>query len=373
MFQKSSATTLDLSNFDTSKVTDMGCMFIDSKATTLDLSSFNTSNVTNMASMFEKSSATTLDLSNFDTSKVTTMEWMFRDSKATTLDLSSFDTSNVTTMWMMFANSKATTLDLSSFDTSKVPEPYMSEMFAQSAATTGYARTIEDANKFNASAYKPAGLIFEVKGYEPDIWVLATDSDFNGFTDGAFTYKGTDEYVIIPDKIKYLNVTSYANMFKGTAVKGVKSTNPNVTDMTGMFEDSTAESLDLSELNTSGVTNMANMFKNSAATTIDVSNFDTTNVTTMKGMFEGSHATTLDLSNFDTTNVTTMVNMFRGSHATTLDLSSFDLSNLGASTMKDMLSSAAATTGYARTEEDAAKLNNYNMSGRPYFLTFVVK
>ena len=46
-----------------------------------------------------------LDLSNFDTSKVTYMGGMFRDcDKLTTLDLSSFDTSNVVDMGNMFAN-----------------------------------------------------------------------------------------------------------------------------------------------------------------------------------------------------------------------------------------------------------------------------
>lgn len=42
-----------------SNVTDMGWMFSGSSATTLDLSSFDTSNVTNMYGMFNGSSATT--------------------------------------------------------------------------------------------------------------------------------------------------------------------------------------------------------------------------------------------------------------------------------------------------------------------------
>jgi surface protein len=89
------------------------------------------------------------------------MAYMFQDSRATTLDLSSFDTSNVVNMRSMFSNSRATTLDLSSFDTSNVTD--MSSMFYNSQATTGYARTQADADKFNASSYKPAGLNFVVK------------------------------------------------------------------------------------------------------------------------------------------------------------------------------------------------------------------
>ena len=122
---------LDLSNFDTSNVTDMNDMFRGmSNLTTLNLSNFDTSKVTNMESMFSHmSSLTSLDLSNFDTSKVTDMSYMFSGmSNLTTLDLSNFDTSKVTDMGLMFGNmSNLITLDLSNFDTSNVTN--MQSMF----------------------------------------------------------------------------------------------------------------------------------------------------------------------------------------------------------------------------------------------------
>ena len=124
-------TTLDLSNFDTFQVTNMNNMFSGmSNLTTLNLSNFDTSQVTNMSNMFyNMSSLTTLDLSNFDTSKVTNMERMFNNmTNLTTLNLSNFDTSQVTNMSNMFAvTPKLTTLDLSSFNTSKVTN--MERMF----------------------------------------------------------------------------------------------------------------------------------------------------------------------------------------------------------------------------------------------------
>ena len=104
MFLNSQAKSLDLSNFDTSKVNNMLGMFWSSQATTLDISNFDTSNVTSMGSMFHISQATILDVSGFNTSKVTNMYNMFASSKAVTLDLSSFDTSNVTNMGYMFNN-----------------------------------------------------------------------------------------------------------------------------------------------------------------------------------------------------------------------------------------------------------------------------
>ena len=129
-------------------------MFYRSPATTLDLSNFDTSNVTNMSSMFYRSQATTLDLSSFNTSKVTDMSWMFSDSQATTLNLSNFNTSNVTNMKKMFYASVATTLDLSSFDTSNATN--MSYMFDLSFEL----KTIYVSNKFTTGKVKNSTEMF---------------------------------------------------------------------------------------------------------------------------------------------------------------------------------------------------------------------
>ena len=161
MFQNSLVTNLDISSIDTSSVIDMSWMFADSQATSLDLSSFNTSNVTDMSYMFSYMQATYLDLKPLDTSNVTRMEGMFWGSKATIIDFSTFDTSNVTDMNCMFTEALAPHLDLSTFDTSNVIDT--DYMFEDSNASTGYARTQNDADKFNSSTDKPAGLIFIVK------------------------------------------------------------------------------------------------------------------------------------------------------------------------------------------------------------------
>ena len=89
----SSLTSLDLSNFDTSNVTNMSYMFDGCRSlTSLDLSSFDTKQVTNIGSMFYHcSSLTSLDLSNFDTSNVTNMSYMFDGCRSlTSLNISNF-------------------------------------------------------------------------------------------------------------------------------------------------------------------------------------------------------------------------------------------------------------------------------------------
>ena len=117
-------TEIDLSNFDTSEVTDMSNMFYGcSSLTSLNLSNFNTSNVTNMLGMFFLcSSLSSLNLSNFNTSHVTNMNLMFYNcSSLSSLNLSNFNTSHVTNMELMFYGcSSLKSLELSSFDTSNV-------------------------------------------------------------------------------------------------------------------------------------------------------------------------------------------------------------------------------------------------------------
>ena len=100
-----SLTSLNISSFDTSKVTNIRMMFNDCTSfTSLDLSNFNTSKVTDMDSMFFYCiSLTSLNLSNFDTNSTIDMGSMFKYCKhLTSLDISSFDFSNVNNNFSMF-------------------------------------------------------------------------------------------------------------------------------------------------------------------------------------------------------------------------------------------------------------------------------
>ena len=125
-------TDVDLTNLDTSAVTNMYDMFTSCfSLKSLDVSSFDTSAVTGMYGMFINCfSLKSLDLSSFNTSAVTNMGYMFASCNSlTSLNVSSFDTSTVTDMSSMFTNcSSLTSLDVSSFDTSAVTD--MSSMFA---------------------------------------------------------------------------------------------------------------------------------------------------------------------------------------------------------------------------------------------------
>ena len=226
--------SLDVSNFDTSKVTNMEAMFAGMPSlTTLNLSNFDTSKVTRMNSMFEGvSRLTTLNLSNFDTSKVTNMEAMFGYMYGlTSLNISNFNTSQVTNMRDMFSNIRnLTSLSLTNFDTSKVTD--MRAMF-------GYMYGLSSLNLSNFDTSQ------------------ATDMN---------------------------------SMFAGMSLTSLNLSNfdtSNVTDMGSMFYNMrNLTSLSLTNFDTSKVTDMSDMFSNMFnLTTLDISNFDTSNVIDMGGMF----------------------------------------------------------------------------------------
>ena len=106
---------IDLSGFDTSKVTNMQAMFYGmSKLTILNLSNFDTSQVTNMYGMFrDMFNLTTLNLSNFDTSKVKDMGYIFSLSDGEDTDKlekiyvnNDFNTTKLTDYYEMFRKRK---------------------------------------------------------------------------------------------------------------------------------------------------------------------------------------------------------------------------------------------------------------------------
>ena len=184
-FNSSSLETLDLSSFNTKKVTNMYDMFNGStnlrsiklpkgfigssvtylkamfnnctSLTELDLSGSNSENVKDMSEMFNGCRALSkLVLTDFKTEQVTTMESMFCNcSKLETLDVSSFNTENVTTMCGMFSHcSSLRSLDLTGFNTANVTD--MSSMFKNCSSLRSL-----DLSSFNTRKVSDMQSMFE--------------------------------------------------------------------------------------------------------------------------------------------------------------------------------------------------------------------
>ncbi len=77
-----------------------------------DISNWDTSNVTNMSHMFSSAESFNQDISNWSVSNVNTMNYMFNNAKSFNQDISSWDTSNVTNMNAMFSGAKSFNQDV---------------------------------------------------------------------------------------------------------------------------------------------------------------------------------------------------------------------------------------------------------------------
>lgn len=156
---------INLSRFDTSKVEDFSYLFYNSTiGEDSQMPAWDTSSARNMQSMFASSGFSVLDISNFDTSNVTNMSGMF-DGMLILKELrigSKFNTTNVTNMERMFYDlPKMTELDLSSanFNTSKV-ENFGLIFALDNAYTTSKLQKIYVKQDFD---------ITEAKKYAPTI------------------------------------------------------------------------------------------------------------------------------------------------------------------------------------------------------------
>ena len=119
---------IDLSDWDSTYVTNMGQMFYDCRSlASLDVSNLNVGNVTNMGTMFYWCrSLTSFDVSKWNVGNVISMDSMFSGcSSLTSLDVSKWNVSKVTNMNSMFYGcSKLTSLDVSNWNVSSVNNMY---------------------------------------------------------------------------------------------------------------------------------------------------------------------------------------------------------------------------------------------------------
>lgn len=272
-------TSVDLSGFDTSKVTNMTAMFqLCGALESLDLGGFNTKNVTNMRYMFAHCrNMREVNLTSFDTKKVTNMEYMFEYCESlTSLYLNNFKTDSVMDMTGMFLGCKLENLDLSSFRTDRVF--YTKHMFCECENLKSL-----DLSRFNT------GIVSNMEGM---FWGCKSLRELNL---GNFDTK----------KVK--NMTEMFSGCKNLVNLNISSFNTeNVTEMSGMFDGcENLESLDLSHFSTGKVRYMDHMFcECRKLKRLDISRFDISNTVGMEGMFKFcENMESLDLHNFNMSNV----------------------------------------------------------------------
>jgi uncharacterized repeat protein (TIGR02543 family) len=270
---------------------------------------------------------TTMDLSDFDSSKVTNMSFMFGYIGVTTLDLSTFDTYLEANYVESIVGADLQAPRRSGYkflgwytdpENGELVESYNGEEDITLYAHWGDAQVaylIEGStingkfDKTNTTEFRRATLEeYNAANLTSDNIISTNDSPNVVYMwNTTIDSKVVTLYYTEAD-FMYMNADS-SHMFQGLS---------NITE------------LDLSDFITSNVTNMEYMFGYIGITTLDLSTFDTSNVTKMNEMFFNSaNLQELNVSSFDVSNVTTMVGMFDNCPSLQeLDLSSFDTRNV---------------------------------------------
>ncbi|MGM0218939.1 BspA family leucine-rich repeat surface protein [Enterococcus sp. AZ126] len=360
---------------DTSNATNMAYMFAyagyysNRPLTSLDVSSFNTSKVTNMQMMLGgMKNLKMINVSSFNTGQVTNFQNMFwAMNKVSSLDLSSFDFSkaiNIVGIFSELTSVYELTLPISFRDTGYTSE--LPNITASSAYSGNWANKVTGENVGSSSNYmktyngtKPGTYIWQSTKVWGDVpW------DFDGVT-GTLTFTGggtLGDYTTSPwnrtDKFKIASSSIKKIIFTQTVIAPVDSRNLfgapgwSCGNSVPTNENSNLWYLEaiegLTHLNTENTINMAYMFAyagfyaKTPLTTLDVSSFDTSKVTNMQMMFTAIyHLSSIDVSKFSTSKVTNFTEMFWGhKDLTTLNLSSFDFSK--ATTKNNMLSNTTS-------------------------------
>jgi surface protein len=115
-----SFTGVDISNWDTSQVTNMYCMFSNSINFNGNIGSWDTSQVTDMTSMFSHAENFNQDIDLWNTGNVTNMNYMFSYSKNFNKYIGSWNTGKVKFMEEMFNNAISFNQEIGNWKVSNV-------------------------------------------------------------------------------------------------------------------------------------------------------------------------------------------------------------------------------------------------------------
>ena len=150
--------------------------------------------------------------------------------------------------------------------------------------------------------------------------ILLPQATFAKTTDFSNMFKGaTNASTIDLSKITFSAATNLSGMFQDTSAEQLTLNNTNlagnnITDMSFMFKNSKVKNIDLGSMQTGPLTSIVGMFKNTnnLETITLPSVFNTSNITDMSSLFENNiKLTTINnLANLDTTNVQNMSRMF---------------------------------------------------------------
>jgi surface protein len=297
----------DVTNIDTSGITDMSQLFFRNSSFNQDISRWDVSNVTDMSYMFCYATTFNQDISNWDVKNVTTMSEMFYHAHAFNKNISKWDVSKVTNMREMFSSAYVFNQDISKWNVSNVTN--ISEMFSQAFAFN------KDISNWDVSkVINMIGVFYCAKAFNQDI----SKWDVSKVTNMSYMFYRAEAF----DKD-----------ISGWIVS-------NVTDMSYMFNEANKFNQDISNWNVGKVRNMSNMFCQAITFNQDISKWDVSNVTDMNLMFKNATSFNKNLSGWDVSNVALMASMFLNATVFNQNISGWNVSKV--TNMNSMFSNATA-------------------------------
>lgn len=367
----------DISNWDTSEVTDMRHLFYNQKNFNADISKWDTGQVTDMGGMFQNAENFNQNIGGWDVRNVIHMEDMFNYADVFNQDLSKWDVSKVTRMDSMFKEAYAFNGDISKWNVAKVT--HMSHMFDHAVtfnqnigdwdvSSVGWMQyAFNGATDFNQNLSKwtpklkwvdtinymfhfatsqsypfanprpenigntPYGYAIDMKNVCTGVNALSDDCA-KCDTDKLYFPNTDGNCVLIPTRRTQTNIGPAVKAWIKNPTEAAKTygniskwDTSRVTDMSSLFNGATTFNEDISQWDVSKVTTMRAMFAAAESFNQNIGDWDTSHVTTMEGMFAMANVFNQDLSKWNMTKVTTTHQMFAFAPKFNGDVSKWDM------------------------------------------------
>jgi surface protein len=222
----------DVSNVNTSQITDTSGLFTRKPNFNDDISSWDVSNVTNMSYMFEAATSFNAPIGNWDVSNVSNMENMFQGATYFNQSLENWNVSNVSNMHGMFDSAQNFNQPIGAWDVSNVTD--MSYMFDRAYA---FNQNIENWNVSNVSSMKRMFRVAQNFNQPLAKWDVSNVTNTHSMFGRASSFNKSIE------KWNVANVTDMGYMFDNTKNFNQPVENwdvSSVTDMINMFNNATS-------------------------------------------------------------------------------------------------------------------------------------
>nr|AOE13987.1 conserved hypothetical protein [uncultured bacterium] len=322
----------DISDWNTSAVTDMSELFKYKSSFNSDISEWDVSSVTRMSEMFKNASAFNQEIGDWDVSSVENMYQMFLQASAFNQEIGDWDVSSVTQLGNMFSNASVFNQEIGDWDVSSVTSMY--EMFKEASAFN------QEIGDWDVSSVSNMSYMFygaSVFNKEIGDWDVSSVTNMISMFDQASAFNqeiGDWDVSSVTNMISMFDQASTFNQEIGDW------TVSSVTRMGEMFKNASAFNQEIGDWDVSSVENMYQMFLQASAFNQEIGDWDVSSVTTMYGMFDQASAFDQEIGDWTVSSVMTMYGMFQEASAFNQEIGDWDVSSV--MNMSDMFRSASA-------------------------------